>query len=146
MRYAIRPTPQFERDYKRAARRGLDMEPLNAAITALAAGENLPSEYRDRPLGGDLFGYRECRFRPNRLLIYRIDGDVLLLHLIRTGTGGELYHKGGVNAMKKSTSLRMLLRSPVKTAVTLLLIAAASFLFLYNLLDYAMTKREYDRN
>ena len=47
--------------------------------------------------------------------------------------------------MKKSTSLRMLLRSPVKTAVTLLLIAAASFLFLYNLLDYAMTKREYDR-
>ena len=48
--------------------------------------------------------------------------------------------------MKKSTSLRMLLRSPVKTAVTLLLIAAASFLFLYNLLDYAMTKREYDRN
>ncbi len=47
--------------------------------------------------------------------------------------------------MKKSTSLRMLLRSPVKTAVTLVLIAAASFLFLYNLLDYAMTKREYDR-
>ena len=47
--------------------------------------------------------------------------------------------------MKKNTSLRMLLRSPVKTAVTLLLIAAASFLFLYNLLDYAMTKREYDR-
>ena len=47
--------------------------------------------------------------------------------------------------MKKSTSLRMLLRSPVKTAVTLVLIAAASFLFLYNLLDYAMTKREYAR-
>ncbi len=48
--------------------------------------------------------------------------------------------------MKKTDSLRMLLRSPVKTAVTMILIAAASFLFLYNLLDYAMTKREYDRN
>ena len=48
--------------------------------------------------------------------------------------------------MKKSIASRMLLRCPVKTAVTLLLIAAASFLFLYNLLDYAMTKREYDRN
>ena len=47
--------------------------------------------------------------------------------------------------MKKSISLRMLLRSPIKTAVTLVLIAAASFLFLYNLLDYAMTKRNYDR-
>ena len=48
--------------------------------------------------------------------------------------------------MKKSTGVRMLLRSPVKTLLTLVLIAAASFLFLYNLLDYAMTKREYDRN
>ncbi len=48
--------------------------------------------------------------------------------------------------MKRSTGIRMLLRSPVKTVVTLVLIAAASFLFLYNLLDYAMTKREYDRN
>ena len=48
--------------------------------------------------------------------------------------------------MKKSAGIRMLLRSPVKTAVTLLLIAAASFLFLYNLLDYAITRREYDRN
>ena len=47
--------------------------------------------------------------------------------------------------MKKSAGIRMLLRSPVKTAVTLVLIAAASFLFLYNLLDYAMTKREYTR-
>ena len=48
--------------------------------------------------------------------------------------------------MRRSTSVRMLLRSPLKTAVTLLLIAAASFLFLYNLLDYAMTKREFTRN
>ena len=48
--------------------------------------------------------------------------------------------------MKRSTGIRMLLRSPVKTIVTLVLIAAASFLFLYNLLDYAMTKREYERH
>ncbi len=48
--------------------------------------------------------------------------------------------------MKKNIGIRMLLRSPVKTAVTLVLIAAASFLFLYNLLDYAITQREYDRN
>ena len=47
--------------------------------------------------------------------------------------------------MKRSTSIRMLFRSPVKTGVTLVLIAAASFLFLYNLLDYAMTRREYTR-
>ena len=74
-----------------------------------------------------------------------MDEDCLVLTFIRTGSRTELFRPEGVNAMKKSTSLRMLLRSPVKTAVTLVLIAAASFLFLYNLLDYAMTRRNYGR-
>ncbi len=146
MKYTVKPTAQFKRDYRQALRRGEDMLPLDAAISALAEGETLPPEARDRALVGPWAGHRECRVGSNRLLIYRIQGELLVLTLTRTGTPAALYEKGGVNAMKKSTSLRMLLRSPVKTAVTLLLIAAASFLFLYNLLDYAMTKREYDRN
>ena len=145
MKYTVKPTEQFKRDYRRVKKRGRDMRSLKAVIAALAAGETLPAENRDRPLSGRWAGYRECQASPDLLLIYRIDGDILVLTLTRTGKRTELYGKGGT-AMKKSTSLRMLLRSPVKTAVTLLLIAAASFLFLYNLLDYAMTKREYDRN
>ena len=145
MKYTVKPTAQFKRDYRRALRRGTDMRPLDAVISALAAGETLPPETRDRALTGEWAGHRECRISRNRLLIYRIDGDILVLTLIRTGSRSDLYRQG-VTAMKKATSLRMLLRSPVKTAVTLLLIAAASFLFLYNLLDYAMTKREFDRN
>ena len=141
MKYAISPTPQFERDYRRAAKKGLDMAPLNAVIAALAAGELLPPENRDRPLGGELYGYRECRVLPDRLLVYRIDGDVLLLHLIRTGTQGELYRKGGTTQMKNG--MKSLYRSPVKTAVTLLLLAAAAFLFLYNLGEYNVSDREY---
>ena len=42
MKYIIKPTPQFKRDYRRARQKGLDMEPLNAVIAALAAGEALP--------------------------------------------------------------------------------------------------------
>ena len=145
MKYTVKPTAQFKQDYRQALRRGEDMAPLDAAISALAEGETLPQEARDRALMGPWAGHRECRVGPNRLLIYRIQGELLVLTLTRTGTPAALYEKGGVNAMKKSTSLRMLLRSPVKTAVTLLLIAAASFLFLYNLLDYAMTRRNYDR-
>ena len=102
------------------------MAPLNAAIAALAAGETLPPESRDRPLGGELYGYRECQVPPDRLLVYRIDGDVLLLHLIRTGTRGELYHREGVNAVKPKKALKTLVRSPLKTAVTLLLLVAAA--------------------
>ena len=143
MKYAISPTPQFERDYRRAAKKGLDMAPLNAVIAALAAGELLPPENRDRPLGGELYGYRECRVLPDRLLVYRIDGDVLLLHLIRTGAQAELYRKRGDPQMK--TWYKTLLRSPVKTIVTFLLLAASSFLMIYNLADYALNKREYRR-
>ncbi len=146
MKYTIKTTPQFRRDYRRAVQQGRDAGPLQAAITALAAGETLPEECRDRPLIGRRAGYRECQVRPGWVLVYRIDRDVLVLTLVRAGTRTELYHREGVNPMRRSTSVRMLLRSPLKTAVTLLLIAAASFLFLYNLLDYAMTKREFTRN
>ena len=143
MRYTVKPTPQFRRDYQRAKQRGLDMGPLNAAVTALAAGEPLPPECRDRPLGGDMTGYRECRVQPERLLVYRVEEDALILHLIRTGAREEVYHREGGTAMKPKKALRTLVRSPLKTAVTLLLLAAAAFLFLYNLGEYAVSDREY---
>ena len=39
--------------------------------------------------------------------------------------------------------VRNLIRSPLKTGLTLLLLAAAAFLFLYNLSEYAATSRKY---
>ena len=45
--------------------------------------------------------------------------------------------------MKLRTHLRSLYRSPLKTGLTLLLLAAAAFLFLYNLSEYAVSDREY---
>ncbi|MBR5701771.1 MAG: ABC transporter permease [Oscillospiraceae bacterium] len=42
-----------------------------------------------------------------------------------------------------NTQFKSLYRSPLKTAVTLLLLAAAAFLFLYNLGEYAVSDREY---
>ena len=143
MTYTIKPTPQFRQDCRRARQKGLDLQPLYAVISALAAGEELPPENRDRPLSGDMHGYRECRVLPDRLLVYRIDGDVLLLHLIRTGTRAVMYRKGGHEEMQ--TWFKTLYRSPVKTAVTFLLLAVSAFLMIYNLADYALNKREYRR-
>ena len=45
--------------------------------------------------------------------------------------------------MRKMLSWKMVLRARLKTALTLLLIAASTFLFLYNLLEYTMTNRQY---
>ena len=142
MKYTVKPTPQFRRDYRRARRQGVDPGPLDDLIRRLAAGETLPPESRDRPLSGALTGYRECTVQPDRLLVYRIDGEALVLTLLRTGSRGELYlREGGTLRMKNG--FKTLYRSPVKTVVTLFLLAAAAFLFLYNLGEYAVSDREY---
>ena len=86
MKYTVKPTAQFRRDYRRALRHGADMRPLDEAIAALTAGESLPANFRDRALTGEWAGHRECRVSRDRLLIYRIHGDLLVLTLTRTGT------------------------------------------------------------
>ena len=45
--------------------------------------------------------------------------------------------------MKLRTHLQALYRNPLKTIVTLLLLGAAAFLFLYNLSEYSVSDREY---
>lgn len=44
--------------------------------------------------------------------------------------------------MKKSSALKTLLRSPLKSLLTFLLIAAASFALFSRVTDYAITTRE----
>ena len=53
----------------------------------------LPEKNRDHELGGDWVGHRECRIQPDWLLIYRIEDDVLVLTLARTGTHSDLFEK-----------------------------------------------------
>ena len=91
MKYIIRPTSRFQRDLKRAAKRGYHTELLTAVIKKLADGVPLEQRYRDHALTGDYAGCRECHITPDWLLIYEIDGDTLLLYLLRTGTHSDLF-------------------------------------------------------
>ncbi len=91
MKYIIRPTSRFQRDLKRAAKRGYHTELLTAVIKKLADGVPLEQRYRDHVLTGDYAGSRECHITPDWLLIYEIDGDTLLLYLLRTGTHSDLF-------------------------------------------------------
>ena len=63
------------------------------AIQHLANGETLPPENRDHELTGNWVGHRECHIQPDWLLIYRIENDVLVLTLARTGTHSDLFSK-----------------------------------------------------
>jgi mRNA interferase YafQ len=91
--YEIRFTTRFKKDYKTAVRRGYDIGLLRQVIELLAAGKKLPEKYRDHSLSGNWQGHRECHIMADWLLIYRIDNDVLVLTLTRTGTHADLLQK-----------------------------------------------------
>lgn len=84
-------TSQFKREYKIAKKRGLKMALLNEIIEKLANHEDLPPNNRDHALTGSYRGFRECHIQPDWLLIYRIEDDILVLTLSRTGSHTDLF-------------------------------------------------------
>lgn len=86
-------TTAFKKDYKLAMKRGLKINLLDDIISTLAMGGQLPEKNKDHALTGNWAGHRECHILPNWLLIYRIEDDVLVLTLVRTGTHSDLFGK-----------------------------------------------------
>ncbi|MBR5319558.1 MAG: type II toxin-antitoxin system YafQ family toxin [Peptococcaceae bacterium] len=82
---------QFKRDLKLAHKRRLDITLLNAVVDKLANQEILDAKFKDHDLKGNFTGFRECHITPDWLLIYRIDGEDLILFLSRTGTHSDLF-------------------------------------------------------
>ena len=74
-------------------KRGLKIKLLEDVIAALAMGETLPEKNKDHALTGNWVGHRECHIQPDWLLVYRIEDDVLVLTLSRTGTHSDLFSK-----------------------------------------------------
>ena len=91
MKYEVRPTAKFRRDYKLAQKRRLNMCLLEQVIVQLANGEELPPRNRDHALTGNMVGFRECHVLPDWLLVYRVEEDVLVLVLSRTGSHSDLF-------------------------------------------------------
>ncbi len=84
-------TARFKKDYKLALKRHLNIRLLDDVVRALAKDEILPEKYKDHALIGDYAGYRECHIQPDWLLVYRLEDDVLVLTLFRTGSHSDLF-------------------------------------------------------
>lgn len=91
MKYAVKFTAQFKRDYKLIKKRRFDIAELQAVVTMLAEGKTLPESYRDHALIGSYRNARECHIRPDWLLIYSISNEKLILELMRTGSHSDLF-------------------------------------------------------
>ena len=65
------------------------MSALRSVIEKLAAGQQLPPEYRDHKLAGQWRDCRECHLAGDWLLIYRSAEGILTLE--RAGSHSELF-------------------------------------------------------
>ena len=91
MKYTIKWTSRFKKEYKLLMKRGEDIQVLDNIIRLLADGVKLPPECRDHVLSGRYAGLHECHVRPDLLLIYDLDEGVLVLTLFRTGSHSDLF-------------------------------------------------------
>lgn len=88
--YELKFTNAFKKSYKLMKKRGYDIKKLDTVIDILRQGKKLEKKYRDHALTGNLSGFRECHIKPDWLLIYLIDGSVLTLTLVDTGTHADI--------------------------------------------------------
>nr|WP_249142081.1 type II toxin-antitoxin system YafQ family toxin [Bradyrhizobium diazoefficiens] len=80
---------QYKKDLKRVASRGYRLQKLAAIVQKLQMGEPLSPIDDDHPLKGPWDSFRGCHVQGDWCLIYRDEGEVLLL--ARTGTHSDLF-------------------------------------------------------
>ena len=63
---------------------------FQAVVNALRHDIPLPARYRDHPLHGEWEGSRDCHIRPDLVLVYRLEGEDLLI-LERLGSHSDIF-------------------------------------------------------
>ena len=89
---AVFESKQFKKDRESISRtRGGKkiLFELYEALSFLIRTEELPPSYSDHALKGDYNGYRDLHLRGDIVLIYKIDGEELLL--ARLGTHNQVF-------------------------------------------------------
>lgn len=72
-------------------KRGYDLTLLEDVITKLSQGIPLEEKHRNHQLTGNFAGYHECHIKPDWLLIYLIENNILTLTMIDTGSHSDLF-------------------------------------------------------
>lgn len=89
--YEVKFTTTFKKSYKLMKKRGLDISLLDDVVDKLRQGITLEEKFRDHALSGNYEGFRECHIKPDWLLIYLLENDILTLTLIDTGSHSDLF-------------------------------------------------------
>lgn len=72
-------------------KRGLDLSILDDVVDKLRQGIPLEEKNHDHALKGNFEGFRECHIKPDWLLVYLIENDILTLTLVDTGSHSDIF-------------------------------------------------------
>lgn len=94
IKYTIKRTNSFKRQYKKVRRQGKDISKMEYIIEKLASGQKLDAKYKDHNLSDNKYykGCRECHIEPDWLLVYKIIDNELILYLVETGSHSDLFN------------------------------------------------------
>jgi mRNA interferase YafQ len=84
-------TNKFKKDYKRAIKRGWDMNLFENVYDLLAKEGELPQNYKPHALAGNWIGYMDAHIQPNWVLIYKISKSDMSIDFVRMGTHADLF-------------------------------------------------------
>ena len=87
--YSIFRTASFKKQYKKLS--SIEKELLKNIIILLTQNEQLDEKYKDHKLTGNFKDLRECHIKPDLLLIYKINNDILELALVQVGNHNSLF-------------------------------------------------------
>jgi len=89
--YKLKFTTAYKKSYKLMKKRKLDLTLLDEVVDMLQQGKKLDEKYHDHPLSGKFQGFHECHIKPDWLLVYLIEDNILTLTLVDTGTHSDLF-------------------------------------------------------
>lgn len=89
--YKVKFTNKFKKSYKEMKKSGYDLNLLEEIISKLSQGLPLESKHRVHMLSGNFTEYHECHIKPDWLLIYLIEDDILTLTMVDTGSHSDLF-------------------------------------------------------
>lgn len=89
MVYKVVTSKRFDRQYAKLSLADKDL--VDDVIGKIASGKKLEAKYRDHKLRGKLLGLRDCHVKPDLVLIYGLDNDMLLLNAVDLGNHSNLF-------------------------------------------------------
>ena len=68
-----------------------DLNLMGEILDRLASGEKLEPKHKDHPLVGNFKGCRECRIKPDLLLVYKKVDEILVINALRISNHSKIF-------------------------------------------------------